>query len=479
MPRAGAGPRWRHPLGDGGRARPAAPVRRRPRVAGFRCGSIRVPFERTDPSYGNTRIAFAVRTRDRADRPRWARSSPRRAARATPAPGPRTRTSHLFKGLLRRRDLVVVDMRGTGRSERIDCPDLQHGLGPASITVSECARQLGKRFVSYRTSAGADDLNAVRKALGLNRITLYGDSYGTYFGQSYAYRHGETLRALVLDSAYPAKGESPWYGSLIRTGIRSLRLACRRSPDCSGDIVGRLDTLARFLRAHGPHGRAADPRPRPLHLRHARFLSRPRSRRHGAAARAREAVASRDPALPAGRQRRADRVRARPRAGGELQRLPDDLGEAARPSRSGDASSSARSAATRTTSARSGRARSRSRSTRATSTASPGRAPTRVYEPPISAGDEPTKAPVLVVSGEMDNLTTPQEGRWTAELFPRSRLFVARNAGHVDSLIHHDGAAAQDDPALPARGTERGLGLGGDRRRPAASGRRSRAPRPR
>jgi pimeloyl-ACP methyl ester carboxylesterase len=69
--------------------------------------------------------------------------------------------------------------------------------------------------------------------------------------------------------------------------------------------------------------------------------------------------------------------------------------------------------------------------------------PTPVYEPPISRGDRPTRAPVLVVSGEMDNLTTPQEGRWTADLFPRSRLFIARNAGHVDALIHHDGDAAR------------------------------------
>ena len=70
-------------------------------------------------------------------------------------------------------------------------------------------------------------------------------------------------------------------------------------------------------------------------------------------------------------------------------------------------------------------------------------APTEVYEPPISPDDRPTRAPVLVVSGEMDNLTTPQEGRWVAAMFPDSRRFVARNAGHVDALYYRDGSAAQ------------------------------------
>ena len=47
---------------------------------------------------------------------------------------------------------------------------------------------------------------------------------------------------------------------------------------------------------------------------------------------------------------------------------------------------------------------------------------------------------MLVVSGEMDNLTTPQEGAWVAELFPNATRFVARNAGHIDALIHPDGS---------------------------------------
>jgi hypothetical protein len=53
---------------------------------------------------------------------------------------------------------------------------------------------------------------------------------------------------LVLDSAYPARNESAWYGSLTRTGVRSVGLACERAESCTGDARERLDELVDFMR---------------------------------------------------------------------------------------------------------------------------------------------------------------------------------------------------------------------------------------
>src|SRR4029079_13143553 len=89
--------------------------------------------------------------------------------------------------------------------------------------------------------------------------TLYGDSYGTFLAQSYAFRHPDTLNALVLDSAYPARGESAWDPSLIETGVRSMATACRRSPSCHGNARRRLEKLVVWLRArHRGVGRLVD-----------------------------------------------------------------------------------------------------------------------------------------------------------------------------------------------------------------------------
>ena len=59
----------------------------------------------------------------------------------------------------------------------------------------------------------------------------------------------ETLNALVLDSRLSGRGESAWYPSLIETGVRAISIACRRSPDCSGNASKRLDRLVHFLRS--------------------------------------------------------------------------------------------------------------------------------------------------------------------------------------------------------------------------------------
>jgi hypothetical protein len=53
---------------------------------------------------------------------------------------------------------------------------------------------------------------------------------------------------------------------------------------------------------------------------------------------------------------------------------------------------------------------------------------------------------VLVVSGELDNVTSPYEGRLVADEFPNSRRFVARGAGHVADLYD-----ASSPPAVQTR----------------------------
>jgi pimeloyl-ACP methyl ester carboxylesterase len=67
-----------------------------------------------------------------------------------------------------------------------------------------------------------------------------------------------------------------------------------------------------------------------------------------------------------------------------------------------------------------------------------------LYEPPIEKDATPTPAPVLVVSGELDSVTTPVEGRAVAETFPDSEWFLARNKGHVASLYNPHGPAATE-----------------------------------
>lgn len=217
----------------------------------FMCGHIEVPIRRAGSSLGTTKIAFAVRTRSDRGQPPLGTimamdGGPGYAS--TAAPYARSLVAALSP-LLRRRDLVLFDERGTGRSDVIDCPALQQGLIQEPIAIGECANQLGPRSAGYTTAEAVEDLDAVRQALGLGKVFFYGDSYGTLFGQAYAVRHPGSLRGLILDSAYPAN--DPYYRTLLPAGLNGLQVSCRRSPDCSGDPVASFSRVVRrFHTAH-------------------------------------------------------------------------------------------------------------------------------------------------------------------------------------------------------------------------------------
>jgi pimeloyl-ACP methyl ester carboxylesterase len=77
----------------------------------------------------------------------------------------------MLGSLRRRRDLIVVDNRGTGRSGAINCPRLQAGKGLYSREVARCARRLGARANAYGTGAASDDLAAVLDKLDVRSWT--------------------------------------------------------------------------------------------------------------------------------------------------------------------------------------------------------------------------------------------------------------------------------------------------------------------
>jgi pimeloyl-ACP methyl ester carboxylesterase len=411
---------------------------------GFLCGEIEVPFERADSSYGTTRIGFAYRPRDDRAKPSLGPIFAVEGGPGYSSIGTAITYHDLFGSLLRRHELVLVDLRGVGHSGPIDCPDIQRARGPEWITVGDCAERLGKRFESYRTAAAADDIDDVRKALGYDRIALYGDSYGTFLGQSYAFRHGENLDALVLDSAYPAYGEDPWYPSLIRTGNRAIREVCDRAPDCDGDALARLERAAEKLRkqrisvgplidavAEGAYGPPdsyleADEGVRAL-LRGDQeayddltlYQTEGSTRKIKYTAAGEFVFGCND--YPMIWDKEATEAERRAQLERAIEEYPKD---AFGPFKPREVALSA---------------------TVGYLECITWPAPTELYEPAVDPEtDEPTQAPVLVVSGEFDDLTTPWEGKQVAKLFPDSEYYEARNAGHVDALYYTNGAAARE-----------------------------------
>jgi pimeloyl-ACP methyl ester carboxylesterase len=179
-----------------------------------------------------------------------------------PATGSRDDYLALFEPLRRDHDVVIMDNRGTGRSGAIDCRTLQTGAKWTVAAVAECGESLGERAPLYGTAYAADDLAAILDALSVRKIDLYGDSYGTYFEQVFATRHPSRLRSIVLDGAYPLTGiDYAWYPSYAPAMRDKFNLACARSPACAaipGSSIDHIEPALERLRAQPFATRAHD-----------------------------------------------------------------------------------------------------------------------------------------------------------------------------------------------------------------------------
>ncbi len=163
----------------------------------------------------------------------------------------------LFTPLRGRRDIVLIDKRGTGRSGAIDCKQLQDGRGNPLVAIGACGAQLGDRAWAYGSDAAADDVAAVLAALQTGPVDYYGDSYGTFFGEVFAVRHPELVRTIVLDSAYPVFGGAPYFPTELENAPVALARVCAHSSACRSvpsSVTERLSHLLDVLRANPVRG---------------------------------------------------------------------------------------------------------------------------------------------------------------------------------------------------------------------------------
>jgi pimeloyl-ACP methyl ester carboxylesterase len=90
--------------------------------------------------------------------------------------------------------------------------------------------------------------------LSIRSVDLYGDSYGTYFAQIFALRHPDRLHSLVLDGAYPLNGpDYAWYPHYAPAMRTKFNLACERAPACkalTGTSLEHIEPALTLLRAH-------------------------------------------------------------------------------------------------------------------------------------------------------------------------------------------------------------------------------------
>lgn len=111
-----------------------------------------------------------------------------------------------FDRVHQKRDIVLVDQRGTGKSNPLKChmpEELDAGEDDTLKVVQSCLDSLDADPTQYTTSIAMQDLDEVRQALGYEQINLYGVSYGTRAAQTYMKMYPERVRSTVLDGVVP------------------------------------------------------------------------------------------------------------------------------------------------------------------------------------------------------------------------------------------------------------------------------------
>ena len=112
-----------------------------------------------------------------------------------------------FNRLNQKRDIVLVDQRGTGASHPLQCAleseDKNSGDEDTQAIVEACVASLDADLRFYTTEIAMQDLDQVRAALGYPQINVYGASYGTRAALDYVRQFPEYVRTLILDGVAP------------------------------------------------------------------------------------------------------------------------------------------------------------------------------------------------------------------------------------------------------------------------------------
>lgn len=181
----------------------------------------------------------------------------------------------MFRRFQTDRDVVLIDQRGTGGSNPLDCEagdEEKEDLEAIDVypvgRFRTCLAELKADASLYTTGIAMDDVDDVRAWLGYGPINLWGGSYGTRAALVYLRQHEATVRSVVIDGVAPPDMRIPLY--MARDGQRALD---RLLDDCGKDVTGcgaaypelraTVDALWKALAARPtvtfPHPRTAKP----------------------------------------------------------------------------------------------------------------------------------------------------------------------------------------------------------------------------
>ena len=165
----------------------------------------------------------------------------------------------LFKALRQRRDILLVDFRGTGESGGLFCPEMQGSARAQGLLdsyyppekVKACAERLAKAadFSQYTNDTSVDDIDEVRAALGYSKLDIYGGSGGSRTALVYLRRHPDKVRTATIAGVAPPDDRGPFAMAMYaQRALDGLITKCEADAACHGAFPRFRDEVAAVLR---------------------------------------------------------------------------------------------------------------------------------------------------------------------------------------------------------------------------------------
>jgi pimeloyl-ACP methyl ester carboxylesterase len=209
-------------------------------LSGVLCAYVPVPLDRRGRAPGALRLFVAKRPA----------AGPARGTILLLAGGPGEASAQIFslrstlwQTVFPGYAVAAYDNRGTGDSGSLTCR--------GAATAAGCAKAIGPRRVFYGTRDNVEDTEAVRRALGVDRLALFGLSYGTKQALAYAEAYPDHVSRLLLDSVVLPNGPDPFGVASLQAIPAALESIChaRACAAATGDVVGDFVTLVNRLEA--------------------------------------------------------------------------------------------------------------------------------------------------------------------------------------------------------------------------------------
>jgi len=180
----------------------------------------------------------------------------------------------MFRTFQLDRDVVLIDQRGTGASNPLNCePEDRDEEDFSKIDdypvdrLKKCLDSFKANAQLYTTSIAMDDIDDVRKYLGYGAINLWGGSYGTRAALVYLKQHEDSVRTVVLDGVAPPDMRMPLF--MPRDGQRALDLMiddCAKDAECKGQFPTLGESVTKMFahaatkpKVHFTHPRTGKP----------------------------------------------------------------------------------------------------------------------------------------------------------------------------------------------------------------------------